>query len=153
MIEAELASSRERILAIVAGDDCTGLQGETVAHLVPDTSQLRQHLLPTAALSDYQISERQKEVKSIISSYEQRVGEDYDLGITLGEFAESAPLRLTAVTFFSSGAVSFVGLDALGRSTNMYDTLDHFSIILKKVRRNRHAGPRAPIEFYKAVDD
>jgi len=142
-IEAELAASKARILQILArqqGDEPATVATET---LVADGLGANGDGLPAATLQN-----RQRELHAIITSFERRIGDKYDLGIVLQRFPEAAPLRLHTVTFFNSGAVSFMGLDSLGRSANLYDTLDEFAIVLKKVRRNGRSKPRQPVEFY-----
>ncbi len=146
-IEDELAASKARILSIL------NAHHGNVDTLATETSlpaPLR--LTPHQSASGEAILTRQRELRSIISSFEKRVGDEYDLGVVLRQFADAAPLRLFSVTFFNSGAVSFMGLDSFGRSANIYDTLDHFSVILKKLRRRNKSNPRKPVEFYTVID-
>lgn len=142
-IEAELAASKARILRILAGDEVS--EPPTVA---TETFTAPGEPACARALSPETIQQRQRELHAIITSFEQRVGDDYDLAIVLQRFPDAAPLRLHSVTFFRSGAVSFIGLDTLGRSANLYDTLDDFALILKKVRRLNRSRRRRPVEFY-----
>ena len=147
-IEAELTASKARILEILSNE--APRDPETVATEANLPAQT--HVAPYQAASGATILARQRELRSIITSFEKRVGDAYDLGIMLRRFPETAPLRLHSVTFFGSGAVSFMGLDGLGRSANLYDTLDHFSVILKKVRRLNKSRARKPVEFYTVID-
>ena len=142
-IEAELAASKARILRILAGDEVS--EPQTVA---TETFTAPGEPACERALSPETIQQRQRELHAIITSFEQRIGDDYDLAIVLQRFPDAAPLRLHSVTFFHSGAVSFMGLDTLGRSANLYDTLDDFALILKKVRRLNRSRPTQPVEFY-----
>ncbi len=146
-IEAELAATKARILDILGSRQC----GDNPFAIEAELSGPLQ-LTPYRSTTDKTIFSRQRELRSIITSFEKRVGDEYDLGVVLRQFADAAPLRLYSVTFFSSGAVSFMGLDAFGRSANIYDTLDHFSVILKKLRRRNKSKPRKPVEFYTVID-
>lgn len=146
-IEDELAASKERILDLLGANQ---REANTVATETSLPEPLR--LAPCPAMAEAAILARQSELRSIITSFEKRVSNEYDLGVVLRQFSDAAPLRLYSVTFFHSGAVSFMGLDSLGRSANIYDTLDHFSVILKKLRRLNKNKPRRPIEFYTVID-
>ncbi len=145
-IEAELAASKARILALLGN---ASAEPETVATEVTYAEPIR--LKPWSSIDVHQIQERQRELRAVINSFEQRVGDDFDLGIVLQRFADTAPLRLHSVTFFGSGAVVFSGLDTLGRSAQLYDTLDRFSVILKKLRRANRSKPRKAVEFYTVI--
>ena len=148
LIKAEMVASQERILSLIADHDLPA--GESASLFTPQTGPLSLH--PLDMLNPETINKRQREVKTVIESYQQRLSNHHDLGIVLGQFPETAPLRLTAVTFFSSGAVSFVGLDARGKAANMYDTLDSFSIILRKLRRLDGKEPRSPVRFFSTTE-
>ena len=141
-IEAELAASKARILKILAGEEVS--ESPTIG---AEPFMVEGELACVRAFSPETIQQRQRELHAIITSFEQRIG-DYDLAIVLQRFPDTAPLRLHSVTFFHSGAVSFMGLDALGRSANLYDTLDNIALILKKVRRLNKSSPRQAVEFY-----
>ncbi len=147
-IEAELAASKARILELLGAGHA---EPETAVTEMTQARPLR--LRPCSDLPNHLLRQRQRELHSLISSFEDRLGDAFDLGIVLQRFPEMAPLRLQVVTFFDSGAISFMGLDSLGRASNLYDTLDHFSVVLKKVRRLRPDSPRKRVEFYSVIED
>lgn len=148
LIRAELAASQEKILSLIADHSEPGRN--STGFFAPPAEPLS--LRPLDMLTPDTISKRQREVKTVIESFQQRLTAGHDLGVTVGQFPDATPLRLTAVTFFSSGAVSFVGLDARGKAANVYDTLDNFSLSLKKLRRFNGGEPRSPVRFFTTTD-
>lgn len=147
-VEAELAASRARIVELLKHSALS-------TNVLNDDTAVTEPLLlqRCTGLSTQQLKLRQREIRSLITSFEQRLDASHDLAVIPQRLGENAPLRLRSVAFFSSGAISFMGLDTMGRAANIYDTLDDFSIILKKVRRLDGSPPRKQVEFYTVTVD
>lgn len=96
------------------------------------------------------LARRRAEIRAAVRSLEARLAPDQEIGVLLGGFAHLPPLRLRAVIFHDSGAVSFVGMDNAGQPANLYHEAGPMNLLLRRVPRRHRRAPRRPVGFYRA---
>ncbi len=96
------------------------------------------------------LARRRAEIRAAVRSLEARLGDGQEIAMLLGDFAHLPPLRLRAVIFHDSGAVSFVGMDNAGQPANLYHESGAMSLLLRRVPRRHTRTPRRPVGFYRA---